>query len=47
MRLSKDFWNKGYVTEAFTEVIKFGFERLMLKRVEATCKPANTASEGL
>lgn len=43
--LSKDFWNKGYTTEAFEEVIKFGFERLKLNRVEATCKLANTASE--
>lgn len=43
--LSKDFWNKGYTTEAFEEVIKFGFERLRLNRVEATCKIANTASE--
>ncbi|NOS85550.1 MAG: GNAT family N-acetyltransferase [Ignavibacteria bacterium] len=43
--LSKDFWNKGYTTEAFEEVIMFGFERLKLNRVEATCKLANTASE--
>lgn len=43
--LSKDFWNKGYTTEAFEEVIRFGFERLRLNRVEATCKLANTASE--
>jgi len=43
--LSRDFWNKGYTTEAFEEVIKFGFERLKLNRVEATCKLANTASE--
>lgn len=43
--LSKDFWNKGYTTEAFEEVIKFGFERMKLNRVEATCKLANIASE--
>jgi len=43
--LSKDFWNKGYTTEAFEEVIKFGFERMKLNRVEATCKLANSASE--
>ncbi len=43
--LSKDFWNKGYITEAFKEVIKFGFERMRLNRVEATCKLANSASE--
>lgn len=43
--LSKEFWNQGYTTEAFNEVIRFGFERMRLQRVEATCKPANTASE--
>ncbi len=43
--LSKDFWNKGYITEAFREVIRFGFERMRLNRVEATCKIPNTASE--
>ena len=43
--LSKDFWNQGYMTEAFREVIKFGFEHMKLNRVEATCKLLNTASE--
>jgi ribosomal-protein-alanine N-acetyltransferase len=43
--LSKDFWNQGYMTEAFKEVIKFGFEYMKLNRVEATCKLSNTASE--
>lgn len=43
--LSKDFWNKGYTTEAFTEVIRFGFEHMALKRVEATCMIPNRASE--
>jgi len=43
--LSKDFWNKGYTTEAFSEVIRYGFERMKLERIEATCKLPNTASE--
>ncbi len=43
--LSKDYWNKGIITEAFKEVIKFGFEHMRLNRVEATCKLPNTASE--
>ncbi len=43
--LSKDYWNKGIMTEAYEEVIKFGFERMKLNRIEATCKLANTASE--
>lgn len=43
--LSKEYWNKGIMTEAFNEVIRFGFERMKLNRIEATCKLANTASE--
>lgn len=43
--LSKDFWNQGLTTEAFNEVIKYGFEHMRLERIEATCKPLNTASE--
>ncbi|MBE2217112.1 MAG: GNAT family N-acetyltransferase [Ignavibacteria bacterium] len=43
--LSIDFWNQGYVTEAFGAVIRFGFENMGLNRVEATCKLPNTASE--
>lgn len=43
--LSKQYWNKGIMTEAFAEVMKFGFEKMRLNRIEATCKPANTASE--
>ena len=43
--LSKDFWNKGYISEAFTEVIKFGFQHMHLNRVEAACLLSNTASE--
>jgi [ribosomal protein S5]-alanine N-acetyltransferase len=43
--LSKEYWNKGIMTEAFEEVIKFGFEKMNLNRIEATCKLENTASE--
>jgi len=43
--LSKDYWNNGYASEAFKEVIRFGFEKMNLNRVEATCKLPNTASE--
>lgn len=43
--LSKDHWNKGYVTEVFKEVIRFGFEHMALNRIEATCMLPNTASE--
>jgi len=43
--LSIDYWNKGIMTEAYNEVIKFGFDRMKLNRIEATCKLANLASE--
>ncbi len=43
--LSREYWNKGYITEAFREVIRYGFERMRLNRIEATCKLPNTASE--
>lgn len=42
--LSKKYWNKGYMTEALREVIKFGFEKMELNRIEALCNPENTAS---
>lgn len=43
--LSRQYWNNGCVTEVFKEVISFGFEKMGLNRVEATCKLPNIASE--
>lgn len=43
--ISNKYWNNGYTTEAFKEVIKFGFQKLNLNRIEATCKLNNFASE--
>ncbi|MCX7877052.1 MAG: GNAT family N-acetyltransferase [Ignavibacteria bacterium] len=43
--LSNRYWNNGYMTEAFKEVLRFGFEVLKLNRIEATCKPMNIRSE--
>lgn len=37
-------WGRGYATEATLRLIRFGFERLDLHRVAATCDPANLAS---
>jgi ribosomal-protein-alanine N-acetyltransferase len=42
--ISKNYWNKGYATEAVKRVIKFGFEKLNANRVEAHCDENNTAS---
>jgi len=43
--LSKEHWNKGYMTEALRAILDFGFTRMPLNRIEATCKINNTASE--
>ena len=40
-----DFWNKGYITEALSEILKFGFETLEINRIEAEVMQGNTASE--
>lgn len=43
--LSPEYWNKGITTEAVKEVVKFGFCKLKLGRIEAVCMAENTASE--
>ncbi len=42
--LSKNYWNKGFTTEAVKAVIHFGFEQLNANRIEAHCDEDNTAS---
>lgn len=34
--LGKDFWGKGYLTEALAAILKFGFEELNLNKIYAT-----------
>jgi ribosomal-protein-alanine N-acetyltransferase len=43
--LGKNYWNKGYTTEAVREIIKFGFDRMQLNRIQAKCEIDNVASE--
>jgi ribosomal-protein-alanine N-acetyltransferase len=43
--ISRLYWNKGYMTEALREVIRFGFEKMSLERVEARCFVENLSSE--
>lgn len=43
--LSRAYWNKGLMTEAVREVIRFGFEKMYLNRIEARCMPGNVSSE--
>jgi ribosomal-protein-alanine N-acetyltransferase len=42
--ISKKYWNKGFVTEAFKEIVRFGFTELNLNRIEAHCEHENAGS---
>lgn len=42
--LDKEYWNKGYATEAVEAVIRFGFSNLGLRRIFATFFDFNLAS---
>jgi len=42
--LSKAYWNQGYMTEVIRRIIEFGFERMNLIRIEASCLPKNIGS---
>jgi ribosomal-protein-alanine N-acetyltransferase len=42
--LNRKYWNRGYMTEVLSAILKFSFEELELNRVEATPYAANAAS---
>ena len=42
--LGKEFWGKGYMTEAARRMVQFGFEELGLERISAGCFVRNKAS---
>lgn len=42
--MSRDWWNKGLMTEALQAVLRFGFEELKLNRIEAQHETENPAS---
>jgi len=42
--LARNYWGKGLMTEAVKEVIRFGFERMNLNRIQAMCIPENIGS---
>ena len=42
--LSRASWNRGLMTEALREVIRFGFDRMLLHRIEAQHEVENPAS---
>lgn len=43
--LSPDEWGNGYATFIANFLLEFGFEKLELHRITATCDPRNAASE--
>ncbi|QLE59442.1 GNAT family N-acetyltransferase [Nostoc sp. TCL26-01] len=42
--LARTYWRKGLMTEALSEIIKWGFQQLDLNRIEAFVLPENNAS---
>ena len=42
--LGRQYWGRGYMHEAIGAVMRFVFERLGLRRLEATIDPRNAAS---
>lgn len=42
--MSQDYWNKGLMSEATREIIRYGFEVMKLVRIEARCLMDNTGS---
>jgi [ribosomal protein S5]-alanine N-acetyltransferase len=45
--LGKDYWRQGYMYEALTALLQFGFCTMGLNRIEALLLPDNSASLGL
>lgn len=43
--LSKEYWGMGLVVEAATKVIQFGFEKMELNKIEASCMVENVQSQ--
>ena len=43
--LHPDHWGRGYASEALQEMMRFGFEELEVRRIEAEVIPGNAGSE--
>ena len=43
-RLARDYWSKGYATEAALAVLSFGFQQLALEEIVSFTVPANRRS---
>jgi ribosomal-protein-alanine N-acetyltransferase len=42
--LNRSYWNRGLMTAILREMVRFGFERMGLNRIEATCDTLNVGS---
>jgi RimJ/RimL family protein N-acetyltransferase len=42
--IAKEYWNRGFTTEAAAASIRYGFEELKLNRIVAVAMPENIAS---
>ena len=42
--IHRAYWNRGLMTEALREVVRFAFTRTSLNRVQAICEPENVGS---
>ncbi len=42
--LSREYWGRGLMSEAVRAMLRFGFERMNLNRIEARCIAENAAS---
>jgi ribosomal-protein-alanine N-acetyltransferase len=42
--VAKEFWGKGYATEAALEFLNYAFEQLRSEKIVAVAQPENTAS---
>ncbi|MGI8670695.1 MAG: GNAT family N-acetyltransferase [Aridibacter sp.] len=45
--IHKDFWGKGYATEAARRCLQYGFEELNLEKIVAVAYPENEASQNV
>lgn len=45
--IQKDFWGKGYATEAARKFLEYGFEELGLERIVAVAYPENEPSQNV
>lgn len=43
--IAKSHWNRGLATEAMAEILRFGWHRMDLYRIEARCLVENSSSE--